>query len=1655
MRVDLVVVCVAAVALSLPALSTCSPLYVMTAPNLLRVGTPEKVLLEAQDYAGGDLEVTLTAMDFPRRTRVIDRRTVTLSAANNFLALTEITIPDGRVVFGDDTDENMYVYLLATFQDRTLEKIVLLSFQSGYIFVQTDKTIYTPSSTVLYRIFSLSPGLKPADSGISVEIMTPDKITISREILFPNKGIRSGDIKLPDIASFGIWTVVTRFQSSPQKNFTTQFEVKTYALPSYEVTLIPNSPFFYVDDDDLTVDILASYFHGRQVTGTGLVMFGVLTQDNVKKSLPASLIRVEIREGKGEAVLTKEQIRDTFTDINQLVGSSLYVKVSVLTETGSEMVAVEKEGIKIVTSPYTISFKATPRYFKPGMPFDISVYVSTPDRLPAKDIVIEVITAIDGTIQATTRDNGLAKVTVNTLDGDNSLFIQVRTKVPGLLESRQAERNMTAVAYRTTDGSRNYLHIGVATSELTIGQQVKMSLYVGNSPGIKDNQDFTYLFLTKGQIVQAERFKRQGQSVVTLSFAVTKEMVPSFRIVAYYHVGSSEVVSDSVWVDVKDTCMGTLRVELTDPQREYWPHKPFSLTITGDPGARVGLVAVDKGVYVLNNKHRLTQSKIWDVVEKLDTACTAGSGKDSMGVFYDAGLMFQTTTAEGTDTRTVHTCSTPIKRSRRSAIVTDMRSTLVKQYEDEGLQGCCGDGLRGDLAGRSCERRAEYVGEGPACAQAFLHCCQEMRGLQQRARMMPRTGRLFLARSEDDDDMYLSSEDIVSRTQFPESWLWQDLTLPQCPPDNKHCSTTSTKKSSYLKDSATHWQIIAISLSETHGMCIAEPLELPVTKSFFIDLRLPHSAQRGEQLEIRAILHNNHMDSLRVRVELMETEHVCSVASKRGSYQTTVELEGMTSRDVSFVIIPMVLGTHTIEVKAAVYDAFYGDGIKKELRVVPEGVLTKIQVDKVPLNPSLHGGEQTGEVKFQHLRRQVPNTPASTHIRVQGQELSDIIVKAISGESMGSLFNIPYGNGEENVVNMAMTLIATHYLDLTNQWDKVGLEERAAAVNYIQMGYQQQRSFCKPDGSCGAFLKTPSSTWLTAFVVRVLSMAADIISVDEKWVCSALQWLVLNTQQPDGSFRESAPVKFVVDSTGKVYGKESDASMTAFVLIALQEGSRICTEHMSSLLVSMGKASRYLHLRIHTLKNPYAVTIVSYALADTGKLHKDILFQHNLDGGPVWPVPGGHRYTLEATAYALLALLRMREFDRAGDVVRWLDSQRRKRGGYGSTQATMMVYQAVAEYRSSMRTLHTVNLEVNIDVSGRSKPIKWTFNKGNAFVSRSDKLQLDQNVTVTAKGSGEGTLSVMTLYYASPTDQDKACSNFQLNLTLEKQAKVSHDGASASYLLKIDVMYMSENRDARLTVLSIGQLTGFVVDVNDLNRLSTGRERYIQSFEIDNILSQEGSLLIFLNKVSHKRPDTIAFRIHKMVDVGLLQPAAVSVYEYYDIENHCVQFYHPEKIGGSLNRLCHNDVCRCAEESCSVQKKEEISNQDREYAACEAGMDYVYKVTVENTNLTTHTDVYYMHVVLVVKEGSDLGVMGESRVFVAHPSCRSGLDLNEGLSYLLIGHRKDVTRLDGSVQYVLGHRTWVEYWPTEEEDKEKYGNLQNFAHELSEWGCQY
>uniref|UniRef100_A0A674BSC3 Complement C3-like n=1 Tax=Salmo trutta TaxID=8032 RepID=A0A674BSC3_SALTR len=1528
--------------------------YVMSAPNPLRVGSMERVFVEAQDYSGDDLNVKITVKNFPAKDKLLASTRVSLNLTNKYQALM-----DGPGFFDEDYTGNQYVYLQAEFPGHSLEKVVLVSFQTGYIFVQTDKTIYTPESKVFYRIFALNSGLEPVTDNINVEIMNPDGITVKQENYKPDNGMTSGDFTVPEITSYGNWKVVATFKNTPHKNFTADFEVKEYVLPSFEVKLTVSKSFFYVDDHELSVNIDARYLFGKPVTGFGFVVFGVIQGDG-RTSFPGSLQRVELIEGGGKAVLKMQHIKETFQDINNLLQKSLYISVNVLTDTGNEMVKAEKKGIFIVKSPYSIHFKKTPLYFKPGMPYDISVYVTNPDDSPAKGIDVEALHK-DKQVQGKTHENGIAKMTINT---DVST---VKTNVNGLGDDRQGKQTMTAKPYKSKDNSQNYIHINIHSAEVKIEDRLKVDLSLGSSPAAQHpKHEITCLILSKGQLISSQRLEwKNGQGLVAHSLTVNKDMIPSFRIVAYYHVGQKEVVSDSVWVDVKDTCMGSLKVDAVSPSVSYAPGEEVTLSVIGDSEARVGLVAVDKGVYILNDKNQLTQTKIWDLIEKHDTGCTAGSGMDSMGVFYDAGLVFASSGAGDTPQRTVSSC--PVNSRRRRAVtINDVVTTLASQYTGLERQ-CCMDGMRKNILDYTCERRAQYISDGTECVEAFLKCCREMATKREEAK----TDQLILARSEEEDDDFESFDNIISRSFFPESWLWNEESLP--PAHNKKIT---------LPGSITSWQITAIGLSKTHGICVSEPLTLIVWKNFFLDLKLPYSAVRNEQLEIKAILHNYRETAITVRVELRETSDVCSSASKKGRYIVTVVVDPRSTRSVPFVIIPMKLGLHTIEVKASVRDWGGRDGVKKELR-----------------------GTDTVLVRSDALTNQVPNTPARTHISVTGEQLASTIEAAISGSPLGDLLRQPGGCGEQNMIGMTLPLIATHYLDTTKQWDKVGLERRNEAVKYIQRGYDQELAYRKKDGSYAAFDHERSGTWLTAYVAKVFAMSNSLIVISEDVLCSAVKWLVMERQRPNGIFEETGKLLHPT-MMGDVLGKDVDDTLTAFVLITMLEAHTICENYdgISNLPGAIEKANQYLKFRYQHLTNPYSVAMTSYALAFKGQLNKHILFKHSSTDRTHWPVSENHLLTLEATAYALLALVKAGAFEEAGPIVRWLKSQGFQRGGDSSTQSTIMVFQAVAEYMTKAGKVKAIDLNVDIDISGRTNVIKWSFSKSTALLTRTDKVRTYAHISL-----------FVTHKKCKPIVHEPRTQSSQTFGSLESHfSETQYTQKMKSDKISYSLPRFKSDRNATMTILDIGLLTGFVVDIEDLKQVS-----YQWTFVI--------------------------------------------------LENRCVKFYHPTKKDGTLNRLCQDDVCRCAEgttprwPNCCQKVVAVIGSVYPNLIILPPSIQCSGKSKISSAlfpeSLKPSSLEMRSTLMLNFSLGTDLLLDGEKRLFLAHPSCRKALDLKEGQSYLLMGDTANLIQSGDRFEYVLGERTWIEYWPTSVECniqgpiRKRCLEIYDFVHVMENEGC--
>uniref|UniRef100_A0A3B3UEX8 Complement C3-like n=1 Tax=Poecilia latipinna TaxID=48699 RepID=A0A3B3UEX8_9TELE len=313
-------------------MSACFSREVLSAPNLLRVETTEIIFVEVQDYVQEDaIPVQIKAMNYPMKTKTLASTSVTLNKANNFQSFGKIQIE--ATDFSKDPNRKQFVYLQAQFPNKLLEKIVLVSFQSGYIFIQTDKSIYSPNSNVFLLLFWL---MSVNSQRFFVFFpQTPEGVTVQSDWNTLRAGLGYSSYRLPEVVSFGVWKIVAKFRKTPQESFTFEFEVKEYVLHSFEVTLTPGSPFFYVDSEDLTVNIKAISNFGEAVDGTAYVLFGVV-QDGRKKSFPDSLQKIKILEGDGVARLTREQITQTFPNIAELVGSSIFVAVSVLTKNGEK-----------------------------------------------------------------------------------------------------------------------------------------------------------------------------------------------------------------------------------------------------------------------------------------------------------------------------------------------------------------------------------------------------------------------------------------------------------------------------------------------------------------------------------------------------------------------------------------------------------------------------------------------------------------------------------------------------------------------------------------------------------------------------------------------------------------------------------------------------------------------------------------------------------------------------------------------------------------------------------------------------------------------------------------------------------------------------------------------------------------------------------------------------------------------------------------------------------------------------------------------------------------------------------------------------------------------------------------------------------------------
>nr|XP_031293177.1 complement C3-like isoform X2 [Camelus dromedarius] len=236
------------------------PLYILVTPRVLRVGSPEKIHVQAHSDSGEPLtrplEVNLTMWDFPMKKKTVASSQLILSPENHFMDQALVTIPESLVY--PPQPGQQYLIIRANWAPTSfMEKLLLVAPHAGYIFIQTDKTIYTPEHWVQYRVYTVNHKMDPVSRTFTLDIKNPGGITVISQDWLAEDGVFTNSFQLPELISLGTWSIEASYQSAPKQKFKSAFEVKEYVLPSFEVQLTPNKTFFYFSDEALGVNIEA------------------------------------------------------------------------------------------------------------------------------------------------------------------------------------------------------------------------------------------------------------------------------------------------------------------------------------------------------------------------------------------------------------------------------------------------------------------------------------------------------------------------------------------------------------------------------------------------------------------------------------------------------------------------------------------------------------------------------------------------------------------------------------------------------------------------------------------------------------------------------------------------------------------------------------------------------------------------------------------------------------------------------------------------------------------------------------------------------------------------------------------------------------------------------------------------------------------------------------------------------------------------------------------------------------------------------------------------------------------------------------------------------------------------------------------------------
>lgn len=626
-------------------------------------------------------------------------------------------------------------------------------------------------------------------------------------------------------------------------------------------------------------------------------------------------------------------------------------------------------------------------------------------------------------------------------------------------------------------------------------------------------QHFTYQVIGRGKIIYAETVAVPNRNSHVFKFNATFNLVPKATVIVY-RFKNNEIVAKKVEVTINEDLSNFVKLKLSTTEAQ--PGKNISIDVFTTPESYVGLTAVDQSVLLLRKNDGLgIEDAHYELEEYQNVLQNSESGPWTVHKLNYKNDYFKPFEQSNT------ILFTNAKKDEYSYIPRDWAPQEVyDDHEDDDELDYNASPLPMPQLSSFQNPSANYHSTITQVAPSanYHRNIYDVRPMSMPHELPTKT------------TTETPIEPPRLRTEFPETWLWEDLNV-----NSPNGTLAITRK---VPDTITSWVISALSISEIVGLGLTKsPRTLNVFQPFFVTLNLPYSVKRGEVVAVPVVLFNYLDTDLTADVivsnENGDFEFVDDVEGNQTTRRHTLTVESNSGHSSSFLVRFNSIGQIPLKVTAT--SSIAGDAIIRILQVDPEGVSQFI-------NKAVFVDLRKIDKFDTVLSVDVPENAVSGSLKINMNAIGDLLGGTI--QNLHQLIRLPTGCGEQNMLKFVPNIVILDYLKAAGSLDPLIKDK---AIKFLVNGYQRELTYRHNNGSFSAFGKTDNrgSTWLTAFVIKSFKQAQDYIDIDDGIIDDGLKFLS-DVQAADGSFPEFG---YILDKAMQG-GSSKGVALTAYTAIA-------------------------------------------------------------------------------------------------------------------------------------------------------------------------------------------------------------------------------------------------------------------------------------------------------------------------------------------------------------------------------------------------------------------------------------------------------------------------------------------------------------------------